>query len=65
MAAPKPKETKFLGLPNDTMIEVVGIKSDKVIVKKMTFGDWINLNKQKGWEYKAYQVGFHSFKITE
>lgn len=65
MAAPKPKETKFLGLPNETMIEVVGIKLDKVIVKKMTFRDWLSLKKQKGWEYKAYQVGFHSFKITE
>lgn len=65
METSKPKETKFLGLPNETMLDIVGVKGDQVIVKKMTVRDWINLKKKKDWEYKAYKEGFHSFTVTE
>jgi hypothetical protein len=49
------------------MIELDIIKIDNkgvcVGIKRMTDNDWKNLKKQKGYIYRAFQIGYHQFKI--
>lgn len=52
----------FLKLPDNTEIEVVAIKGSKVVVTKMTYGDFLKLEQRKGWVYTSYQIGFSQFK---
>jgi len=49
-------------LPKDTMIEVVCTKGERIIVKQMTFGDALKIEKKEGWSYRNYQIGFSSYK---
>lgn len=59
------KRIKYLGLPRDTKIEVVGTHPKHGTFKKeMTFGQALNLEKKKGWTYRNYQLGFSSYKIN-
>ena len=53
----------FNRLPNDTKIEVVAIKGDQTFLTVMTYGDFLNLDKRKGWVYTPYQIGYSQFKI--
>jgi hypothetical protein len=50
------------------MIELDIIKIDDkgvcVAIKRMTDNDWKNLKKQKGYIYRAFQIGYHQFKIN-
>lgn len=50
-----------IGLPRETVIEVVRTKGDEVLKKTMTFGDWLNLKKLPGYVYCAYQLGFSQY----
>ena len=49
------------------MIELDIIKIDDkgvcVGIKRMTDDAWRNLKKQKGYVYRAVQIGVHQFKI--
>ena len=59
------KEKSF-GLSLGTIIEVISINKNKkeiIIKKEMTFGEWIELKKNKNYHYIAYQKGFSQFKI--
>lgn len=48
--------------PPDEKIEVVSQKGDKVYKKTMTYKEYQNLEKKKGWKYSIYQFGFCSVK---
>lgn len=54
-----------VGLPGNTIIDVVAILKDKVYVSSMTFDEAKKIKKKRGWTYRNYMVGFHSFKNTE
>jgi hypothetical protein len=52
------------------MIEVDVIKINKqsnrcVAIKTMTLDDYKKLKQYKEFQYKAYQIGFHAFKIEK
>lgn len=49
-------------LPGNTLLEIVSIKGESVVVKEMTYSEWLGLKKKKGFRYIAYQVGFQQFK---
>jgi hypothetical protein len=45
-------------------IEIVVFKNGICVqIIKMEIDKWKNLKKEKGFIYKAYQIGFHSFVI--
>ena len=49
-------------LHESTIIEVVRTKQgEKTIVKQMTFGQYLKMEKQKGYKYQAFQIGYSSF----
>jgi hypothetical protein len=50
-----------LGLPLDTLIEVVRIKDNEVVKKQMKYGEWLVYNRLPDYVYRAYQIGFSSF----
>lgn len=52
-------------LPSDTEIEVFGIKGDRIIKKRMTFGAAKLMKRKPGWVYVNYQIGFSSMQPTE
>lgn len=58
----KRSKTKYLGLPEETKVELIGIKGDEVFKKVMTYAEAKNVKKAKGWQYYIYQVGFSQFK---
>lgn len=49
------------------MIEIEVIKLDLkgvcVAIKRMNIDDWYSLKKQTGFNYRAYQINFHSFVV--
>lgn len=49
---------------NETLVDVVATKGDKVYVKTMTIEEARLLKKEKGWKYQNYQVGYHSYKTN-
>ena len=57
----KPK--KFLGLPPETIIEVVrvNVKTGKHKKKEMTYSDFLTMEKLSGFNYIPYQLGFSQF----
>ncbi|MEC4050582.1 hypothetical protein OX284_014175 [Flavobacterium sp. SUN046] len=56
------KQTKPTLLHESTIIEVVRTKQgEKTIVKQMTYGQFLTMEKQKGYNYQAFQVGYSSF----
>lgn len=57
-------KSKFLGLPDETEIEVIGIKGDQVFKKIMKYGEAKQMKKAKGWKYYFYQKGFSQFNNT-
>jgi len=47
-------------------VEVIKINKQSnrcVAIKKMLLEDYKKLNQYKDFYYKAYQIGFHSFKV--
>lgn len=52
-------------LDESIKIDAVFIKGERIIVKEMTLADYKALHRKKGWEYKTYQQGSHSYKSTE
>lgn len=52
---------------NDFKIEVIRINKTKteIIKKEMLLSQWIKLKKQPNYEYKAYQLGYSQFLLTE
>ena len=50
------------------MIEIDIIKINQqgvcVGIKTMTLEEWKSLKKQKGFVYRAFQIGTHAFKIN-
>lgn len=51
-----------LGLSYDTIIEVLRIRGDEVLLKEMRYGDWLIMEKQFGYLYRSFELGFSSFK---
>ncbi len=45
-------------------IDVVAKNGDRILVKTMTYGDALELDKSD-WKLEFFQVGFHSYKSTE
>ena len=58
------KQNSFLGLPEETIIDVVATKGEKVYVQTMTLGQSKFIKKKAGWSYKNFQKGFHSLKTN-
>lgn len=48
-------------LPLHTIIEVVAISDEKTLIKDMSFGDWLEIEKKPGFKYMAFEQGFSSF----
>lgn len=72
MRAAKPKTAKLVKetkkaandntlLPLDTIIDVIAQKDDVTIIKEMSFGQWLVLEKKDGFRYSAFQKGFAQF----
>lgn len=57
----KRSKTKYLGLPEETEIEVIGIKGNKVFKKIMKYREAKSMDKIKGFNYYFYQIGFSQF----
>lgn len=59
-----------IGIPLETLVEVVSIKGESVFKTNTTYGDallWLQgkhptKKKKKGFVYKIYQKGFSQFK---
>ena len=51
-------------LPSNTVVEVVKLdkKGEFVGMKLMSFGDWKQMARQPGFDYRAFQKGFSKFK---
>ena len=51
-------------LPSNTVVEVVKLdkKGEFVGMKLMSFGDWKQMERQPGFDYRAFQKGFSKFK---
>lgn len=51
-------------LPANTVVEVVKLdkKGEFVGMKLMSFGDWKQMARQPGFDYRAFQKGFSKFK---
>ena len=49
------------------MIEVDVVKTNSkgvcVGIKRMTIDDWYSFKKKAGFNYRAYQLNFHSFFV--
>lgn len=60
------KQTQ-IGLPLDTIIEVIRQNKDKseTVKKEMTLGEWLDYPKLENYTYTAYQKGFSQFKTTK
>ncbi len=58
-------KTQFLGLPTETVIEIVALKKDNVYIIEMTYGDWLRFKKKPDFIYIPYQKNHHSFKETK
>lgn len=58
------KETASATLLGNTVLEIVRVQkeSDEVVVKKLTYAEWIVFKKNPAFQYYAYQVGFNQFK---
>lgn len=58
------KTNNNISLPYSTVVEVVkfDLKGDFVGKKTMKLTDWQDFKRQKGFYYRAYQVGFCSLK---
>ena len=59
------KGEAYIGLPYDTIIEVVATKGDQVIKKQISYGEALSMKKAKGWIYSNYQKGFCSMQDTK
>ena len=51
----------YVGLPFETIIEVVATDGKEYVKREMTYGEALNLKKRKGWTYINYQKGFSQF----
>lgn len=51
-------------LPKETIIEVICTKGDKAYKIEMTFWEALKMEKKAGWNYRNYQIGQSSYKIT-
>lgn len=58
------KKTVYLGLAPETMVEIVkvNIKTGVSEKREMTYGEWLRLKKQAGFNYLPFQLGYSSFK---
>jgi len=66
MAAPKkPQPKDYHTLPLETIITVVATKGETVIIKDMTFGEALKIDKSAGWIYSNYQKGFCAMVATK
>ena len=55
------RKDNVLGLSYDTIIEVLRIRGDEVLLKEMRYGDWLIMEKQVGYLYRSFELGFSSF----
>lgn len=60
------KETK-IGIPLDTIIEVIRQNKDKseTLKREMTYGEWLSYPRLKDYTYFSFQKGFSQFKLTK
>ncbi len=64
------KQQNFIGLPNETLIDVVAIKKtenniESITVAEMTLQSWHKLKRKPEFTYIAYQKDYHSYKSTK
>ena len=52
------KASDSFGLAHETIIEVVRTKGDEVVKRTMSYGAWLVMEKQSGYLYRAFQLGF-------
>ena len=57
------KVTEYIGLPPDTLIDVIAIKKDEIHLAEMTIEQFQNIKKKPDFQYKAFQKGFSQFPI--
>lgn len=55
------RQTTFIGLPADTIIEVVAYTPDnKSYIFEMKFSEWLTMNKKPGVSYRPFAKGFYN-----
>lgn len=61
------KQLNNINLPSGTKVEVIRLNKGKteIIKKIMLYSEWLELKKQAGYEYHAYQVSYSQFKLTK
>ena len=52
-------------LPLSTLVDVYAKKGDTVIKKEMEYGQYLEMQRKKGWRYDAFQKDFCTIKPTE
>lgn len=55
------RDLNNIGLSGETIIEVVRTKGNEVLKKEMTMNEWMNMKKQSGYIYRAFQLGFSKY----
>lgn len=60
----KQKETLYVKTPPETMVDVFRFQNGIIKKKTMTFQQYLDMEKQPGCKYQAYQVGYCSIKET-
>lgn len=60
----KKSEEIYIKTPKDTIVEVYRFKINgkEIRKKRMTFEEFVNMEKLKGYIYKSYQVNFCTIK---
>ena len=59
------KKELFVKTSPNTIVEVFRFKGNEVISKKMTFEEFLNLERLTGFRYLAFEVGFCSIKTNQ
>lgn len=61
----KAKAELFVRTPANTVVDVFRFHGESVKKKTMTFGEFIEMERQPGVRYQAYQPGICTIPITE
>lgn len=62
MARKANSKLDYVGLPYETIIEVVATDGETFVKREMTYGEALNIKKRKGWKYSNFQKGFSQFE---
>lgn len=59
------KAALFVKTPANTIVEIFRFHNGTVKKKKMTFGEFIEMDRQAGVKYQSYQPGFCTIPTTD